>query len=405
VRHWLTASGPSVAITAALLALSLLIQVRFVPSGLTQSQDVWRQKVDLHLTWEPFAIRPFQSQATLCLNRLTSWPLRESFFAIQFALALLLGTLFFRYLRKLGFEPSAAYAGLILLMTAYPILGAHFEPTHTWDDFWSYLFVVLFLTEVLQRKFIWAAIWLTLACYAREQSAFFYPVLVISAVWARQSCPRWRLLTASLLPLVAYIPFRVLVSSRWDFDRWAYWRYNFANPGRTTDTVVSLILAFGIVWLLAAMGCFVLYRDRLWPNRGFVLFGAATTVPITVMVTLTASFARETRIFFPPFVFMIPLALLGFRWLVQRLTEVIAVRLTPVVVASMAVLIPLGFWVVKQYLAAVDYRSNSAFRRQLTGLHIGLSLAVLVLGIVIVIAGQRHRATAKKGLTVDSLTR
>ena len=121
--------GATLAITASLLGFSLWLYLSYEWSPLRLPDKSWKEKLDFHLTWAPFAIRYFQSYSTLALHKLFGWHFRESFFVIQFGLALALGPVMHRYLRRLGFSAGWSLLGVLLTFSAYPIIGAHFEPT------------------------------------------------------------------------------------------------------------------------------------------------------------------------------------------------------------------------------------------------------------------------------------
>ena len=92
--------------------------------------------------------------------------------------------------------------GVALTFTAYPIMGANFEPTHTWDDFWSYLFLVLTLLAALDRRTIAVTVYMTLALFAREQAVLFYPLVLLILWWQRHSVRLPRMILPALLPPV-----------------------------------------------------------------------------------------------------------------------------------------------------------------------------------------------------------
>ena len=369
--------GTALAVSALLLGFSLWLHLDYEWSPLQLPDESWKSKLDLHLTWAPFAIRYFQSYSTLALHNLFGWPIKESFFAIQFGLALTLGLVMHRYLRRLGFSTAWALVGLVLTFTAYPIMGAHFEPTHTWDDFWAYLFILLTLMAALSNQPLATAFWLTLGCFAREQTLLFCPLLLMTFWWGRESKRLSLLALPVVMPLLLYGLFRAWKWERIDPTRWKLVAFNFFDAGKSQDSLVSLIIAFGILWLLALAGLWCLSEIADRTHRWFLRWGMATVVPLTTAVALLFAFARETRIMFPSFVIVVPLSLLPLRagWnCIARHRWLWFFGLA----TALALAIWVGLNLIDRLFPKFDYGSNAAFRRDVAGVHTGLAIVFLI---------------------------
>jgi hypothetical protein len=383
-RAFLRDYGVVLAITASLLGFSLWLHLSYEWSPLQLPDEVWKKKLDLHLTWAPFAIRYFQSYSTLALHNLFGWPIKESFFAIQFSLALILGPVMHRYLRRLGFSAGWSLVGVALTLAAYPIMGAHFEPTHTWDDFWSYLFLVLALTAALDSRPIATTVWLTLGVFAREQTLLFYPLVILTLWWQRAGIRRSSLALPVVVPPLLYGLFRIWRWDRIDPTRWKLVTHNFASAGTSQDSLVSLIIAFGIMWLLALAGLWWISNITDKTNRNMLQWGMATAVPLTTAVALLFTFVRETRILFPSFVIIVPLSLLT----LQAGWNRIARNRWPWLFCLAATLAPaiwVGLRLGHRLFPKFDYGANAMFRRHVAGIHIGLALIFLAFWLVAVV--------------------
>jgi hypothetical protein len=387
--------GAALAVTASLLGFSLWLYLGYEWSPLRLSDEDWQEKLNLHLTWAPFAIRFFQSYSTLALNYLTGWGIRNSFFIIQFGLALCLGPVMHRYLRRLGFTRSWSLVGLFLTFTAYPVMGAHFEPTHTWDDFWSYLFLVLTLLSALNRRPLATALWFTLGCFAREQILLFYPVVILPLWWHREGI-RWQLLAIpAFVPPLLYGIYRLWRWDQIDPTRWKLSAHNFANAGTTQDSLVSLIIAFGIMWLLALIGLRWVSDLSDKKCRGMLRWGMATAVPLTTAVALLFTFARETRIMFPSFVIIVPLTLLTLRAGWNRMRHQRWLWLLGLTAATVPA-IWAGLILADKWFPKFDYGANAVFRRDIAGIHIGLSLVFLTGWLISMVSAYRESSRTKK---------
>jgi hypothetical protein len=355
-------------------------------------EDIWIQKLDMHLTVYPYDIRPFQSQATLWLHNLTSLPVKESFFSIQFTLALILGLVLFAYLKRLNFDRFWALIGLVMLYTAYPILGAHYAPTHTWDDFWGYLFIVFSLLSLLRKQPIISGLCIALAIIAREQNAVFIPVVLLGIWWIRREFGPVRLIASLILPVLIAGAYRISVAEPQDVQRFTFLaKYNFENLKRTVDSFCSIVIAFGYLWVLSISGLFKTVRDRSIPYRRLLIIGFLITLPSTVALTIAASYVRETRILFPPFAIVIPLAIIGIREWADYIERHWTMK-QMIIMGSVFVLLSVtgGFFPGNWLHQHFDYDANSNFRGPLTGVYLGGFVAFGIIYLAERIRRRRH---------------
>ncbi|MEW6413285.1 MAG: hypothetical protein AB1483_12575 [Candidatus Zixiibacteriota bacterium] len=371
-EYWLPAL-----ISAAALGLSLYLQQCCFWSPMALPEEMWEAKLKFHMTWHPFAVRIWQSYATLAMNKLTGLAIKQSFFVIQYGLAMGLGLLFYRYLRHMLFDRIWANLGVVLLMTAYPVIGAHFEPTHTWDDIWSYIFLILLLLAVMRDRWILAGVYLVLGLFAREQILLLYPILILWAWWSRKQVPTGRQVIGLVFPVAVYFLYRLLLWEEIDPKRWQLLLFNFDGEGRINDTIVSAIIAFGFMWLTSLLGWMSVVNHGRIEEKRYLATGGAIFVGLTVLFTFVLTFARETRIFFPPFVFVIPLTL----YFLRTLWRSYFCRLHPVWWLVSTVVLFIFGWA--GYRSAVnmalisEYKINADLRVPLAGVHVGLMAAIL----------------------------
>ena len=382
-------------LTGALIGFSVWLQLAYEWSAMWLDEETWQGMLNLHLTWNPFAVRFFQSYSTLALHQVFGIPVRESFFTVQFTLEMILGVTMYRYLCRLGFDRGWALVGVALTFTAYPIMGANFEPTHTWDDFWLYLFLVLTLLAALNRRPIAAAIYLTLAFFAREQAVLFYPLVLLILWWQRDEVRLPRMILPALLPPTAYGLFRVYKWEPIDPYRWQLFNDNFQNPGTTQDSIVSILVCFGALWLLALLGLRATSQMKDVTSRRLLRWGMATAVPLTTAVALLFTFVRETRILFPSFVIIVPLSLLFAQATWKGTTHF---RLSWLI--GLLILTGLAVWAcipwAHRLFPLFAYGANAMFRRSLLGVHLGIAL-VCVVGLLI--AGISRRISRRREMS------
>lgn len=371
VVSFLTNYRATLIVAACGIGFSIWLQGYNTGSAMQFDEETWQGMLNLHLTWNPFAVRFFQSYSTLALHTLFGWPVRESFFAVQFTLEMILAIVMHRYLCRLGFDRTWAVVGVALTLLAYPIFGANFEPTHTWDDFWLYLFLALTLLAALNRRTVAATVYLTLALFAREQAVIFYPLVLLTLWWQEDGMRRLRILLPALLPLLVYGLYRFYRWEPIDPFRWKLVTANFETSGAAQDSLVSLIVSFGCLWLLALWGLGRTSEVSDLSARRLLRWGLATAVPLTTAVALLFTFVRETRILFPSFVIIVPLALLSLRaaWnRVRHLSRSRLIGLALLILIAAAAAAPLG----RLLFPECSYGSNAWFRRKLVGIHLGL---------------------------------
>jgi len=370
------------AITATAVVVSLILHLKATWSPLLLEPEIWRKSLELHLNHYPFNIRFPQTQATLLVNRLFGLPLKESFYILQYILGFLLGPLFYNYLKTLGFGRNWSLVGLAALMLSFPILCAHFEPVHTWDDIWMYGFLILTFSALLKNNWLVASLFFTLGCFAREQMILFYPIFFIEGFYSREKFGNRKLLLGLLIPVVIYGTFIFLTYQSPDAKRWSLFFYNFENTARAADAVVSLWISFGFLWFLAVAGTFSLIPKRSEPRFRLLFWGAAIAIPLTVSLGIFFTYVRETRILFPPFVFLIPLALIALKNLWAKLPAEKSKAFWIIASCSGALLITAGLFIAPYLWPEFDYGSSANLRRDFAGVQIGLSL-LLLLGVVV----------------------
>ncbi|UCG61179.1 MAG: hypothetical protein JSV52_12745 [Candidatus Zixiibacteriota bacterium] len=329
--------------------------------------------LEVHREVYPFARRyPVTTFITLLTDLgLTT---KSAYFTIQYTLTVLLGLTFYRYLLTMGFHRVRAHLGLFLFLTSYPILAAHIAPIHNWDDLWTHLFMILSFTDALTSKPGRSIIWFTVACFAREQSFILLPALIFVMRLTDQRLSRRRLVTIAATPILVYGIFLV-----WDwhaprFDRLTLIVKNFANPLRASDTLYSLFISFGFAWVTTLIG--LTHRGRSSTGR-LLFWGTVLSLPATVIFTLFLTNARETRIFFPPFLFVIPICLMVVRGIYDNLRAKVTgpeiAWVTVIAVLLMGVGITLGYLAFPEF----EYRQCPNFHRQWAGVHFGLILCLM----------------------------
>ncbi len=373
-------------ITTLLAMLSVYIHLYTFGSPMDQTEEIWLKRVTWHLEYAPFAHRLLQNYATLLFHQFFLLPIKESFFVVQYILFLLIGSVFYKYLRLLSFDKYWSIIGLIILLTAYPILGAHFSPVYTWDDMWAYLFIMLMLINLIKLKWNHVGLFLLLGLMAREQTIIFVPILIFIVYLHRENNNSKLKLISILLPILIYIIYRLFLWQEISSSRWGLFNFNFENHGRTNDSLMSIFLSFGFIWLLYFVGCVKLYFNKVLKEYKLLVFGSISTLILTFIIALFFAFTRETRLLFPPFVFVIPIALIALKSIVTYKNNSNWICLKYIFsVILLGVFIFGGINYVEYLNIQCDFWAGADVRFLLLGIHLGVATFFIVLYLLRII--------------------
>lgn len=378
-------------IAACLLLISFWLHTVNTWSPMSLDDQVWNTKMDLHLNHHPYRLRLFQSHLTNWLHLLTGVSLKITFYTIQYLLAFITGLLFLKYLRRLGFDRFWAHLGMILFFTSLSVLAAHFAPIHTWDDFWMYLLLLLTALSILNSSWYQAAVFFTLGCFARETFLLMYPVLLFFAWRELRFKFIVKLFVCALMPLLIFGTYLIIFGEQPSEKRWGLLFYNFENSARSADSAVSIINAFGLVWVLAIAGMFKLKRQSRTASQEFCYWGVILLLPLNTLLVVFFTLLRETRLLFIPFLFVIPVAL----WFGQSLWESMNIRGIGFP-KSIALILGTSLFIIGGVLLAevvwpvFDYQASSELRRNIAGVNIGLIFGVTFFWVLSKVGKPKH---------------
>ncbi len=364
-------------ITVVLLVLSVLLHLKWCGTQMVSPESMWLGNLQYHLDTYPFSIRYLIAYPLLFLNNYFSLPVRESFFVIQYTLAFMLGLAFYRFLRILEFNIRWSNIGVFLLIIAYPIFCAHFEPVHTFDDILAYLFILISFSYILMRKICLGAIFFLLSCFAREQSLIFFPIFLLVVIWFIKDKSFSKKLIYVFTPLVIYLIFYWIVWEPSNPERFQLIIYNFENFLRARDSIYSFFISFGFIWMASFVFLWRLLKTKKTQISNFIFWGTILSVPSTIALTFFLTLARETRIFFPPFIFLIPLALWELSFLNSALKNLLIEKRIILYSINAAVLLAIGFYLGFQIFPSFEFRNCTETSQYFAGFHFGVILIMM----------------------------
>jgi hypothetical protein len=101
-------------------------------------------------------------------------------------------------------------------------------------------------------------------------------------------------------------------------------------------------------------------------------------VPLVVVTTLTLGLARETRLFFPLFIFLIPLTL----WLWEHTATYLRTFYTRWFGIPAAAIFVVSTWggisLARTLFPTFDFRAWPEFAQVYLGLHLGIAVSILI---------------------------
>lgn len=367
-----------VALILVILTVSVILHLRWCGTPFNLTDKVWQDMVNFHSDVYPYNIRILTTPVVEALHELTGLSLKVSFGLLQFSLIFVLGLAFYRLLGQLGIRPVWKELGLASLLLAMPLFYAISEPMHTWDDIWGYLFLTLCASALVLRRFYLAGFWFMAACFSREQTLIYFPAYAAGVVYLGDRTQKIRLAAAIAAPLLL---FGVFFASVWQTPepvRFRLIEFNFDGFLRTRDSIYSIFMAYGWLWL----GCILALLEKAPAETDPALHralkvGTLYAVPATLIFACAFTLVRETRILFPPAVLIVPLVTLYLQEKGARVGT--AIRRNgwrwAIVLVALA-LLGLGIWLGHVAFPKFEYRSCPVFSRLWAGVQIGIGLGV-----------------------------
>lgn len=177
-----------------------------------------------------------------------------------------------------------------------------------WDDIWAFLGLVWMAYFLLDQRLYPAALCLFFASLSREN------VLITAVAFYFFRNPRdcWR---SWALPAAfgrgVHELYRLIVFPEFLPRRLTRLPVDFSDIDAGKQSIHSLFVSFGWIWTAAGIMARRTIRDfkvNIYSLNWRLSMSALAVGFLTIALTLTAGLARETRLFFTLFVFLVPLA-------------------------------------------------------------------------------------------------
>lgn len=371
-------SRSALILSAAMVSLALYVQL-YLGSMFDVDDKAWLFRLGIHLDNYPFSARVFTTYPVKWLGEILGGRYELAFGFYQYAIYFLIGPLFYQYLRRLRFDHHWSLTGLLIIYLSYPMLAAFHEPVSSWDDFLQYAALIVAFSSLLTDRFRLSAVAFAFGLAAREATVLIYPVWAIALWFTCSRSPRYKMGLVSLPVLVGgflwYYPDKEPAAARINSIT-----ENFRNEGWARNSLYSLAMGLGFLWMLLLPALrSPRVRKRLQEGGlSFIRYGAIYSVPVVTAVVLNFAYARETRLFFPPFVFVIPLVMVYLYEHRDRLKKFYSgqhrIRTIVIVVVTLLVGTALAIGLFPHF----DYRSAHHFARGMFAVHFAFGAMALL---------------------------
>ena len=275
----------------------------------------------LHLTEFPFKLRPFTNMSMFFLTKCFNISLYHSFIIHQYILLSAFFISFAYFLKTINFELKERLIGLSITAFLFPILCIHFVPVFSWDDIWAYICIVWFLNFIIKDNFYTASLFLAVSMVSRESMVLVLPAYYIFRNKDRSNI-KW--LIPMILPVFIYGLIRCLFFPEVLEGRLTRFMVNFEDIDTVRQTIYSLFVSFGWMWTVLLLGA---KNSSLIPAQNKLSEKFRTSAIIvsilTIIIVLNTALARETRLLFTPFIFIIPFVLLQLAWYQKKFYDVL----------------------------------------------------------------------------------
>ncbi|PXX31780.1 hypothetical protein C7972_101619 [Arenibacter sp. ARW7G5Y1] len=277
-------------------------------------------QIRYHQEFAPFARRPLTSLLVEGSSGIFGVTLGESFVLVNLLLLWISGILIFTLSLRLKASKGQAMFNLVAYYLSFSILFAFFPPVFSYDEPLQYCLILLSILALIKENWKYYVPLFLMATIARESTVFLWPGLVV--IFAGLSLKSKNLWSATVkkklfllflpLPLYGiYLGIFIWATGIWKetselvANRLGCYFQNFGTFASSVETLVSFFLVLG-------PGLYFLYMS-IKPKTYTILekkyiLAFLLALVINTPIVMTATLAREARLFALPLFFIWPLA-------------------------------------------------------------------------------------------------
>ena len=319
LSHKLFPYGLALLLTLSVLGLHMLPSMdSMLNENNTRISHVFlKSQIDYHNELPPFARRPLTTFLMKGTSSIFNIKAGYSFIFINFSLLFLSAILLYHLSLLILSERKLALFNVLVYYLSFSIVFAFFPPVFSYDEPLQYclLFAAL-ITWIRKRNLIFILLF-TLAIISRETSLFLIPALWIFQPGKNEQIkPLWKqYLKTGLILLVPILVYAIYLSVFLHYNqlmeetssemasRYSCFLENFEDLKNSVESFTSLYLGLIVFLLFTVIRTLKLGINQV--DRKFLYAFWLTAIINTPIVILTA-FARETRLFALPMIFLWP---------------------------------------------------------------------------------------------------
>jgi len=278
-------------------------------------------QIRYHQEFAPFARRPLTSALIEASSSVFGITLTESFVWVNHLLLLISGLLVYRISLKLKGTRNQALFNMSAYFLTFSIVFAFFPPVFSYDEPLQYCFLFLSILAVIDGKWLYFCMFFFLSMIARESSVFLFPGFILIGLGLK-TLPSFRVSSSVIrkwlllfLPIPLYILYLIIFfwktglwaeSSTLEGNRLECLDDNFGTLAKTIETLFSFLLVLGpglyLLFVIQGSKAYITVMQKRFIQAFFI--GLVINTPII----MTATLARESRLFALPLIFLWPLA-------------------------------------------------------------------------------------------------
>lgn len=262
-----------------------------------------------------FAMRPLSTKFIHLVAENTGLEVAESFVLVQWFFLIISGLVLGLLSNFLLGDLTKTQANLIVYYSSFTILFMFFAPIYSYDEPLQYLLVFLSLLFFMQEKNLFFILFFSLACITRESTLFLIPALFILKYGSFKI--QWKTFSKSLLlfvPIISiFVAFRLVYSAslQLSFDtqnvaaRFVALKTNFGGFQPFQNTVISMLVVM-LPFLYIFWWNFK-FEPKLFEKHRQSLLALGVGLLINTTIVLLLTNAREARLFYLPFLLVLPI--------------------------------------------------------------------------------------------------
>ncbi len=305
----------------AIMVCGLIFGLHMLPAvdsmlnenNLKISHHFLRSQIDYHAELPPFARRPLTTLLMYGFIGLLGLKAGYAFIFVNFSLLALSGYLLYRLSLTLKASRRQAIINMLMYFGSFSILFAFFPPVFTYDEPLQYCFLFIALNYYFSGNRFRFVLFFSLALIARETSILLLPALL----YLENRRVKW--LSASIFIKRNYLVFTPVLfytiylaifmyannlfgdASTEMTRRWSCFLENFESEKNILESVVS------IHFTLSFFALITLFPKKKKHQFSNLVIAFWITALINTPIVILSAFARESRLFALPLLFIWPI--------------------------------------------------------------------------------------------------